>query len=58
MSATNYALLVPRFRILASDTVTSNPHFGESPTGLRNAVNKVFRLAFPNPVSASMEMHF
>jgi len=58
MSATNYALLVPRVRILTSDTSTSNPHFGETPTGKRNGTNKTFRLAFPNPVTGSIFMTY
>ena len=58
MSATNYAVLVPRVQILANDSATSNPHFGETPTGLRDGSNKTFRLAFPNPVAASIFMTY
>jgi len=54
MAATNYAVLVPRVQILANDTPTSNPHFGETPAGLRDGTNKTFRLAFQNPVAASI----
>jgi len=58
MSATNYAVLVPRVQILAHDTPTSNPHFGDTPTGIRNGTNQTFRLNFPNPVAASIFMTY
>ena len=58
MSATNYAVLVPRVQVLANDSATSNPHFGETPTGLRDGSNKVFRLAFTNPVAAGIFMTY
>ena len=60
MSATNYAVLTPRLRILADDAATSkgNLHLGETPTGTRDGSNKTFRLAFQNPVTASLYMTY
>lgn len=58
MSATNYTLLVARIRTDAHDTATSNPKFGETPAGLRNGTNPVFRLTYPNPVVASIFMTY
>lgn len=60
MPSTNYTVLVPRVRIVASDlgTEPTNFHPGESPSGLRDGANKTFRLAFPNPVAASIFMTY
>lgn len=58
MSATDYTTLVARLRVEANDTDGSNPKFGDTPVGERNGVNKVFRLSYPNPVSASLKMTY
>ena len=58
MSATNYTVLVPRLQELASDLPTSNPHLGEEPKGLRDGTNKIFRVAFVNPVATGIFMTY
>ena len=58
MSATNYTVLVPRLQILAADSPTDNPHLGEAPLGLRDGANKIFRLAFKNPVASAIFMTY
>jgi hypothetical protein len=47
-----------RLRTLGNDTATSNPKFSDTPTGLRNAANALFRLSYPNPVPASMYLTY
>lgn len=54
MAATNYATLIARVRTDGGDTAASNPHFGETPIGLRNGANNVFRLVNPNVVAGSI----
>ena len=54
MIPTNYALLIPRVRILGNDTESSNPQFGDVPTGVRDASNKLFRLSNQNPVPGTV----
>ena len=54
MGATNYAALIAAARGECNDTVSSNPHFGETPSGNRDGINTVFRLSSPNPVSATI----
>jgi hypothetical protein len=50
----DYTALIARARVECNDTASSNPHFGETPTGVRDAANTVFRLLNPNPVAASI----
>ena len=54
----DYTALINRVRTEANDTATSNPKFGDTPVGLRNAVNTVFRLSYPNPVPASIKFTY
>ena len=58
MSATDYTTLIARLRVEANDTATSNPKMGDTPVGLRDGVNKVFRLSHGNPVSASLKLTY
>jgi hypothetical protein len=58
MSATDYTTLIAKIRLSANDTATANFHPGETPMGLRNGTNKVFRLANTNPVAASMYLTY
>jgi len=58
VSATDYATLTAKVRLSANDTATSNFHPQEAPVGLRNGANKVFRLAYVNPVAASMYLTY
>lgn len=54
MGATDYTTLIARARVECNDTEGSNPHFGETPAGVRDAVNTVFRLLNPNPVASTL----
>jgi hypothetical protein len=58
MAATNYTELIARLRVEANDTSESNFKPGDTPVGTRDASNKVFRLAYPNPVSASLRLTY
>ena len=54
MGATNYADLIARARVECNDSETDNPHFGETPAGVRDTFNTVFRLLNPNPIAATL----
>ena len=54
MGATNYTDLIARARIECNDAIGDNPHFGETPAGVRGAANTVFRLLNQNPILSTL----
>ncbi len=50
MGATNYPLLIGGVRTFGNDTETNNPKFADTPAGIRDGVNKIFRLSAQNIV--------
>ena len=58
MASTNYTTLVAWLRTAGNDTATSNPKMGETPQGLRGNSQALFRLAYPNPVAATIFMTY
>jgi len=58
VAATNYAVLIPRVRTFGNDTPTGNLKLKETPDGVRDGSNALFRLSYPNPVAATIYMTY